>query len=75
MKERTNAYASLKQPGIRRQVVSGNFNQTVVVNTTALSLTVISGELLPGVWDYGFRTVPGLIFLLNKKYEYGDSRV
>ena len=52
--QRTNRYESLRQPGVRGQVVARDFRSQTIYNTMATSITVITGELLPGVWDYGY---------------------
>lgn len=55
MKPKINPYATLLQPGIRGKANPEAQKQESVLNTAAISITVITGELLPGVWDYGYR--------------------
>lgn len=55
MKPKTNPYAPLLQPGIRGKANPEAQKQETILNTAAVSITIITGELLPGVWDYGYR--------------------
>lgn len=54
MKPSRNPYESLRQPGIRGQAKSYDYDSTTIFNTSALALVVHTGELIPGVWDFGY---------------------
>ncbi len=54
MKKSLNQFRSLQQPGIRGQAVSRDYKSISIYNTQALSVQIRTGQLIPGVWDFGF---------------------
>lgn len=54
MRPQHNPYSSLRQPGIRGQANPSGQTRETIYNTQAISVTVITAQLLPGVWDYGY---------------------
>lgn len=50
-----NQFESLRRPDIVGEVVSRDFKSTVVFDSSGQSLTVYTGELLPGVWSFGYQ--------------------
>lgn len=55
MRQKTNPYAPLLQPGIRGKANPEEQQQETILNTSAIAITVITAQLLPGVWDFGYR--------------------
>ena len=63
-KKRDNRFEKLRKPGVRGRVVARDFKSMNLIDTLKSHAVVYTGELLPGVWDYGFRV-----------YREGDSRI
>ena len=49
-----NPYRSLLQPGIRGKVVTRDYKSITILNRQDISIRLLTGELLPGVWDFGY---------------------
>lgn len=54
MKPSVNQFQSLRRPGIRGQVISRDYKSITVHDTQKVSVQIRTGQLLPGVWDYGY---------------------
>lgn len=67
MGKRMNRYEGLRKPGVRGQVVARDYRSHTLYDTLQLGLVLLTGELLPGVWDYGY--------MIHRDGKMTDSRL